>query len=240
MQLPMNSHQPDGHTLKRYDKDMRKLQQRVLSMGDMVHQQMNRLQQALSSVTEDTVLEIMEAEDAIDRQEIKVDKYIIKILARRSPVGSDLRFIVASSRIVTDLERLGDEAAQMTKTLLDENWSLADCENLSAHGEVTAMLSLLTQLFDSSIQAFESFDYKAAKEIAFGSAGTNGELQGRMDYLAECSRTVKEEDVLNAVNLALFMRSMERGLRYVQNISEHVVYLLTATDIRHQRLHENV
>ena len=229
----MNIAEPGGHTLKRYDKDMLKLQKRVLTMGDMVHQQLSRLQQASEAVTEDTIQEIADAEDAIDRQEIKVDRYIVKMLARRSPVGSDLRFIVVSSRIASDLEGLGDETAQMAKTLLDENWRLFDCDNISALGEVAGMLTLLAELFDQAMKTFEDYDYKTAKEIADGSASAEGELEIRMNHLVERCRASKG-DVSNAVSLALIMRSMQRGLRQVQNISKHVIYLLTATDIRHQ------
>ena len=224
-----------GHTLKRYDKDMQKLQTRVLSMGDMVHQQLHRLQEAIGCVTEETMQEIIEADDNIDRQEVKVDKFIIKVLARRSPVGSDLRFIVASSRIVTDLERLGDETAQMAKIICEDDWHLANCEDLSAPREMANVLSLVAELFDKVMDAFENYDYKSAKEIVYGLANPDGELEYRMKRLRTCSRRATG-DVSDAVSLALIMRAMDRALRYIQNISEHVVYLLTATDIRHQKL----
>ena len=229
----MNIAESGGHTLKRYDKDMLKLQKRVLTMGDMVHQQLDRLQQASEAITEDTIQEIADAEDAIDRQEIKVDKYIVKMLARRSPVGGDLRFIVVCSRIASSLEAVGDETAQIAKTLLDENWRLADCENIPALPEVAGMLILLAELFEKSMKTFESYDYKEAKEIADGLASPEGELQARMNRLVEHCRA-SQGDVSNAVSLALIIRSMQRGLRQVQNISRHVIYLLTATDVRHQ------
>lgn len=222
-----------GHILRRFDDDMRKLQKRVLKMGRMVREQMTGLQQILSGSDEESTEQVVEGDRSVDLLEVKVDKFIIRLLARRSPVGGDLRFIVTASRIVTDLERLGDETVQMARVLDREYGDLGQCNGRPAEDEIRELVMLLIESFDYAMQAFQNYDYRAAKELVEGQAGPDGEMYKRMQHMSECS--LEEIDaVSSAVNLVLILRSMERGLRYVQNIGEHVIYLATGKDVRHK------
>ncbi len=222
-----------GHILRRFDEDMRKLQKRVLKMGRLVREQMTGLQQVLSGSEEESTEQVVEGDRSIDLLEVKVDKFIIRLLARRSPVGGDLRFIVTASRIVTDLERLGDETVQMARVLDKEYGNLGECNGRPAEDEVRELLVLLIELFDQAMLAFQSYDYRAAKELAEGKTGPDGEMHKRMQHLSDCT-LAEGGNVSSAVNLVLILRSMERGLRYVQNIGEHVIYLATGKDVRHK------
>ncbi|HDK38623.1 MAG TPA: phosphate signaling complex protein PhoU [Thiolapillus brandeum] len=222
-----------GHILKRFDEDMRKLQKRVLKMARLVREQMTGLQKVLSGSKEDSTEHVMESDRSVDLLEVKVDKFIIRLLARRAPVGGDLRFIVTASRIVTDLERLGDETVQIARVMDKEYGNLGVCNGRVVEDEVRELLALLIALFDQAIQAFSVYDYQAAMELAEGKTGSDGEMHKRMQQLSACAQ-LKDCDVSQAVNLVLILRSMERGLRYVQNIGEHVIYLATGKDVRHK------
>lgn len=222
-----------GHILTGFDKDMEKLQRRVVRMGQLVKEQLNMVKEALGRAGVEAIgQEIIENDDQIDRLEVKADRSIVKILARRSPMGMDLRYIICASRVVTDLERLGDEVVQIARTLLEEKHTLGQCDNVSAMVEVKSMLFMLDELCDRVCEAFERFDEVTAREIAFGAASTEGELQKRIDHMKAC--TGQDEDVSAAVGRVLVLRSMERALRYIQNISEHIIFLVTAEDVRHQ------
>ncbi|WP_296802619.1 PhoU domain-containing protein [Thiolapillus sp.] len=165
-----------GHVLKRYDEGMRKLQKRVLKMGRLVREQMSSLQQVLKGSSEESTEQVVEGDRTVDLLEVKVDKFIIRLLARRSPVGGDLRFIITASRIVTDLERLGDETVQMARVLDREYGNLGECDGRSVENEVRELLILLTELFDQAMLAFRHHDYLAAKELAQGATGSEGEM----------------------------------------------------------------
>lgn len=230
----MTSHsKPSRHILSRYDKDMRKLQKRVLKMGVMVSEQMERLQDALGQEDEEQARQVIEGDRPIDLQEVKVDKFIIRLLARRSPVGGDLRYIVAASRIVTELERLGDETAQMARALLQEKLPERVCDRRSAREEIRQMVGLLSGLFEEAMEAFENYDYQQAMTLASGDEPALGELDKRLRDLMECVFG-SDHEVGEAVNFMLALRSLERSLRHVQNIAEHVIYLVTGKDVRHR------
>ena len=145
-----------GHVLKRYDEDMRKLQKRVLKMGRLVREQMSSLQQVLKGSSEESTEQVEEGDRTVDLLEVKVDKFIIRLLARRSPVGGDLRFIITASRIVTDLERLGDETVQMARVLDREYGNLGECDGRSVENEVRELLILLTELFDQAMLGLQA------------------------------------------------------------------------------------
>ena len=221
------------HILKRFDKDMRKLQKRVLKMGAMVLEQMERLQEALGQEDDEQARQVIEGDRPIDLQEVKVDKFIIRLLARRSPVGGDLRYIVAASRIVTELERLGDETAQMASALFQERQAVAGCGGTPAHAEVRALLARLMPLFESALEAFEHYDYREALSLARGDPSSRAELDRRLADLMECTFESRQP-VAEAANFVLVLRALERSVRHVQNIAEHVVYLITGEDIRHR------
>jgi phosphate transport system protein len=222
-----------GHILRRFDVDMRKLQRRVLKMGQMVREQLAALHEALAENNEQGAEQIVAGDRSIDLLEVKVDKFIVRLLARRSPVGGDLRFIVTASRIVTDLERLGDETAQMAKVLVREYDDLGMCSERSSLTEIRGMIHLLGQLLKQAMDAFRHQDYHFARDLAQGSAAACHELDLRLEAMMSCT-TQEGTDVVHAVNLVLILRSLDRGLRYTRNIGEHVVYLVGGKDVRHR------
>ncbi len=224
---------PQGHILKRFDKDMRKLQKRVLKMGGMVVEQMERLQDALGQEDEEQARQVIEGDRPIDLQEVKADRFIVRLLARRSPVGGDLRYIVAASRIVTELERLGDEAAQMARILFIEHQPLSGCEKEPATATIRHLLGRLIALLEQALETFESYDYRNALMLARGEEPSCVELDKRLGDLMQCVFD-SQQPVAEAVNFVLVLRSVESSLRHVRNIAEHTVYLITGEDIRHR------
>ncbi len=224
---------PENHIFRRMDKDMRKLQKRVLKMGAMVLEQMDRLQNALAAEDPDKARQVIEGDRPIDLQEVKVDKFVIQFLARRAPMGSDLRFVVATSRIVTELERIGDETAQVAKALFHEQQQLAGCDGRPADEEVRELVGQLIVLFDSALDAYQHYDYQEALALAREESGPGYKLREQLKELMECIFH-SQQPVAEAATFVLVLRALERIMRHVQNIAEHVIYLVSGEDIRHQ------
>ena len=224
---------PEKHIFKRVDKDMRKLQKRVLKMGAMVLEQMERLQNALAAEDREKARQVIEGDRPIDLQEVKADKFVIQFLARRAPMGSDLRFVVATSRIVTELERIGDETAQIAKALFQEQQPLAGCDGRPADEEVRELVGHIIVLFDSALDAYEHYDYQEALSLAREEHGPRHDLEARLKELMECIFH-SQQPVAEAATFVLVLRALERIIRHLQNIAEHVIYLITGEDIRHR------
>ena len=220
-----------GHTIKKYDAELQKLEGRVLSMGKLVFQQLQGISHAVREDA-DYARDVIEGERAIDSLELKADKLIIKVIARRAPVGTDLRFLVAVSRMVADLETLGDEAVQMAKSILEGHGNRTDKNRLPAYEELDALTQLAAQMLQKAMTAFQELDLTAAKEVAFGNAGRDGELRTRLSGL---TKSVMElDDTGQSVDLALTIRSLERITSSIRSIGEHIIYLVSNEDVRHQ------
>ena len=127
----------EGHTIHRYDGELNHLHTLVLEMGGLALDQVNAVLRTISEKNLALAHLALKREPEIDHLELKIDNEITTIIARRSPVASDLRVTMSFSKAVTDLERIGDEAARMADIILKiyENdasepwaaWSLRCC-----------------------------------------------------------------------------------------------------------------
>ena len=201
-------------------------------MGGLVEQNITTSIQALVSGRADD-MSGMKAEDRkVNLLEVFIDESVTQIIARRQPTASDLRVVLAVSRTIVDLERIGDEAKKVYKMatkLADEHEqfrALAEAENLGNH--VKSMLH-------DALDAFARLDAKAALEVAREDRKVDQEheeiMRLNMTYMLEDARNIRR-----AVNLMWAARALERIGDHARNIAEHTIYMITGKDIRYQKL----
>jgi len=109
------------HTDQGYEEELRRLREQLLLMGAKVEEMLANSMRAL--VERDSLLarEMIEFDHQINRLELECDEACLKILARRQPVASDLRFITIALKLVTDLERMGDLAVNICERVVELN-----------------------------------------------------------------------------------------------------------------------
>src|SRR6476661_8876513 len=110
-----------SHTSKEFDAELRTLRERLVVMGGRCEQQITLAMQALAERDDDMARKVVANDAQIDRDESEIDEIALQILATRQPVASDLRLITMSLKFVTDLERIGDNAAGIAKRALELN-----------------------------------------------------------------------------------------------------------------------
>ena len=164
MVIMMNDNNNE-HTFKRYDKELTKLKTQISKMGQHVTQQISLMLDELhseSGISFDNVLdEVIDNDVAINGMEVKVGKTVLKLLAKRAPMGKDLRFIISSSRIVTELERIGDEIVSMAKSLANnKEWNISDDAAIS--NDLESLLVMAKQLLDRALIAVQNDDDETA------------------------------------------------------------------------------
>jgi len=108
----------EQHTVKRFDEELNNLQSLVMKMGGLVQEQIERAIKALGDEDLDAARRVAEQDQAVNRYNVQVDEESVNLLARRQPMGCDLRLIVSLEKTVTDLERIGDEAAKIAQMVL--------------------------------------------------------------------------------------------------------------------------
>jgi phosphate transport system protein len=223
----------EGHTIKRFDGELSQLHYRVLEMGGLA---LTQVKDALRSLkAKDTVLarKISQREHEVDLLEIETDAEIVELIARRSPVGSDLRMVMAVSKSVTDLERIGDEAVRIANTILQIYGAEGLDPNDQLLRDVHVMGAMAVDALEKALELFDRLDEKAARELILGRQEFEEEfeagLRRLMTYVMEDSRNIGF-----AVNMVLALKALERIGAHAQNLAEFVIFQVKGKDIRHQ------
>ncbi|KFI17843.1 transcriptional regulator PhoU, partial [Nitrosococcus oceani C-27] len=103
------------HISKQFDADLEEVRTRVLQMGGFVEEQIEYAIEALTSGNEELIDQVITRDHRVNAMEVSIDEICNQIIARRQPTASDLRMIMMVIKTITDLERIGDEAAKIAR-----------------------------------------------------------------------------------------------------------------------------
>lgn len=177
------------------------------------------------------VKQIKETEKSVNAWEIRIDELVAEIIARRQPTASDLRLVLAVSKIVRDLERAGDEANKVAYMAQQA----AESPRFSTVGaiEVRAIGERVAGMLSDALTAFARLDVDMALQVARNDKDVDAIYQSALRSLA----TFMIEDpreIGNVLNVMWVLRALERIGDHATNVAEHIVYLVKGTDIRHR------
>ena len=218
------------HISKQFEADLDTTRTRVLQMGGLVEAQILAAIQAFAT-GESALIEQVIANDArVNGYEVAIDGACNHIVVKRQPAASDLRLIMAISKIVTDLERMGDEAkkiARMAKRIHEGSSSLPGKFPSIRHAAQTAV-KMLRQALD----AFARLDAASAAEVLKEDSDIDTEfksvLRQLITYMMEDPRTITA-----AVETVWVAKAIERIGDHAKNVAEQVIYIVRGTDVRH-------
>jgi phosphate transport system protein len=221
----------EQHTVKRFDDELRNLQSLVLKMGGLVQEQIEGAVQSLDHGDLDAARHIVAQDHLVNRYNVQIDEEAVNLLARRQPMGSDLRFIVALEKAVTDLERIGDEAAKIAQMALRIYDSDSSVPNHGLLRDVPAMAQLAQRLLKGALDALARMDTDKALDVARRDADLDEAFGAAIRHLS----TYIMEDPRNmghAINTMMILKALERIGDHSKNIGEYVVYYVKGKDIR--------
>jgi len=219
------------HTSKEFEQELRNLRERLCQMGGKCEQQITLAMQALTERDDELARNVIDGDHAIDRDESEIDELALQILATRQPVASDLRFITMSLKFVTDLERIGDNAAGIAKRVLELN-HLPQLDNTP---DLRSFAQLVLKNLHGALDSFVARDADAATAII----QADREIDKRNASLfAELLAHVATDPaaVTRVLPLTSVCRYLERIGDHVKNLAEEVVYMVRAQDVRHRPL----
>jgi phosphate transport system protein len=218
-----------SHTSKEFEQELRTLRERLCAMGGRCEQQITLAMQALSELDDELARQVIEGDASIDRDESEIDELALQILATRQPVASDLRLITMSLKFVTDLERIGDNAAGIAKRAVE----LSNLPPLESSPDLAGLAHLVQKNLRSALDSFATKDadraglvIRADVEIDKRNAKLFAEL---LAHVATNPATVTRVLPLTSV-----CRYLERIGDHVKNLAEEVVYMVKAQDVRHR------
>ncbi len=225
----MKTPQLPQHIFQQYTQELEDVRARVLEMGGLVEEQLCKALDALSKGSADIAHYVAAHDFRVNALQVGIDEECTQIIARRQPAASDLRLVLAITKIITDLERVGDEAAKIGRMVLHL------VENESPKSYYVGVLSLghhVRHALNAALDAFARMDSEEAMRIAREDAKVDKEYDAIMrqliTYMMEDPRSITR-----ALHVVWIVRALERIGDHAKNVCESVVYLVEGKDIRH-------
>ncbi len=218
------------HLSKQFDADLSVLRTHVLEMGGLVESQIRAAVEAYASGDTATVKDIVDNDHRVNAFEKIIDEETVHVVAKRQPTASDLRLVMGVTKIVTDLERIGDEAKKIAK----------GARRVHEHGQMTLPRATDVRhiadeaiiMLHQSLDCFARLDTAQAAEVIHADAKVDTEFKALVrqliTYMMEDPRTIT-----TAIDIVWICRSVERIGDHAKNIAEHVIYIAEGRDIRH-------
>ncbi len=218
------------HTDQAFEKDLQTVRALLLSMGAGVQKMISQSARALSERDPQLAQTVIEADQEINRLEVEVDEHCRRILALRQPAASDLRLITTALKIVTDLERCGDQAVNIAERALD----LQQAPKMPSYQDLTRMAELAQQQLEGALAAFVAADVAQAKVVLQGDEVVDALF---LKLFNELLALMMEDSkfIRRATGLLFVGKALERVGDHAMNIAEMVVYMVEGHDIRHPR-----
>ena len=211
-----------------FQKELEELKENLLKMAAMVEEAIRDSVQSL--VTRDSGLaqKTFEFEDRINKMEIAIDDMCLRLLALRQPMAVDLRFITSAMRIITDLERMGDQAVNIAERAI----SLNQEPQLKPYIDIPRMAEIAQSMVKDVLDAFVNRDSKLARTVC----ERDDVVDGLNDQVVRELLTYMMSDpktIARAVHLVIVARCLERIADHATNIAEDVIFMVDALVIKH-------
>ncbi|MFN3295352.1 phosphate signaling complex protein PhoU [Caldimonas sp.] len=222
----------DKHISSQFDADLSSISTRVLEMGGLVESQVAQAVYALTNFSGETASQVLTLEERVNGMEVDIDHDLSIIIARRQPTARDLRLLIAISKAIGNLERVGDEAARIARTVQRLiNGGVSSRMRLPL-SDISFEAGLATQQLRSALDAFARLDAVKAAEIIKADPRIDEEFDGLMrkliTYMMEDPRTISA-----SIDLVFVAKAIERVGDHAKNLAEQIIYVVKGTDVRH-------
>jgi phosphate transport system protein len=226
---------PRGHTMHRFDQEMEELHRLTDLIDEKVRRQLMDAVETLRKEDADAARAVINRDEEINDLDVEADDELIRLIAKRQPVAKDLRDIMTVGKIVTDLERVGDEArkiARLTIHLYDNHGGSPNSQMLR---DISRMAEMGEKMVADAMACFKDRDLEKAVEVIKRDFELRDEFKSALRHLStfimEDSRSVG-----HMVEIVLALRALERIGGHGKNIAGYVIYLVTGRDVRHADL----
>jgi phosphate transport system protein len=220
------------HSSKQYDQELEGIRSKVLLMGGMVETQFEEALNCFRVGDRARAEKVMADDQAVNQLEVSLDDACSHLIVKRQPAANDLRTVMATIKVITDLERIGDEASKIARTAksLHERGvtGFAHYDIIRTIGKNTA------DLLHDALDAFARLDGKQALTIIAGDEVIDHEfrtiLRNLITFMMEDPRTIS-----SALDTLWVAKAIERIGDHAKNIAEYVIYVVEGRDIRHSK-----
>jgi len=218
------------HINRQYDQELEALRSRILEMGGLVESQVRMAVAGYLAGEAQRAGEVIALDARVNQLEIAIDHDLGQLIVRRQPAASDLRLIMAAGKIVTDLERIGDEATKIARM----------AREIAAHAAPSPLRlptlgnasEIAVGMLRAALDAFARLDAASAANVIAEDSRIDEDFHATVrqlvTFMMEDPRTISA--ALNAVWAA---RAFERIGDHAKNVAESVIYVVRGRDVRH-------
>lgn len=204
-----------------YDEQLTKLHTQMMAMGGMCEKAISEATRALAEGNTELAREVMEGDTRINQQEREIESMCMKLLLHQQPVAGDLRRVSAALKMVTDMERIGDQAADIAENVLQMNEKLPE-----KFLHICKMAAAAMKMVTDSVNAYVDRDLDLARKVIRGDDVVDSLFLKVRGEILDAIREDKNsgEEILD---LFMIIKYYERIGDHATNIAEWVEYSIT-------------
>jgi phosphate transport system protein len=221
------------HLSKQYDTELEQLRSDVLQMGGLVEAQIRAAVAAFSAGDAELIERVIADELRVNAAEVRIDNECSQIIVRRQPAASDLRLIMAISKMVTDLERIGDEAEKIAR--MSQIIHRRPAIELQRFANIRHAADIALMMLRRALDAFARLDVTEAARAIRDDLTIDAEFRAILrlliTFVMEDPRTISV-----ALEIVWIAKAIERIGDHARNLAEQVIYIVKGTDVRHTGL----
>jgi phosphate transport system protein len=218
-----------SHTSRAYEQELRGLKARLLAMGGRCESLIQMASRALEQLDTELAHRVEDSDRKLNSEEMAIDQMTVSILALRQPVGRDLRFLVTALKVVTDLERIGDEAVNMAERTV-ELATQAPLTHLQP--QILKMADASARMVRTALDSFVEEDEAMAREV-LQADDTVDAMYGALLRAAVAFMRENPDRIEDGMRVASCAKYLERIADHATNIAEMVVFMVSGDDVRH-------
>jgi phosphate transport system protein len=210
--------------------DLEAIRSKVLQMGGLVESQFRDALECFRTGNIEQADQVIKADENVNRLEVALDDTCSHLIVKRQPAANDLRTVMATLKVITDLERIGDESTKIARTAK----SLRERGNgtINPYESIRVIATSTGEMLHNALDAFARLDEKQAARIIAKDEVVDHEfrsiLRSLITFMMEDPRTIS-----GAIDTLWAAKAIERIGDHAKNIAEYVIYVVEGKDIRH-------
>ena len=207
-----------------FDLELKTLNDKLIEMGALVEGAIKNTITIITNGEYDKLETARIIEEKINKMEREIQSFCLNLLLLQSPVAGDLRTVSAALKMITDLERIGDQAIDIAEMSI----YLKDCESLYSMTHISEMAERSSNMVTTAIDAFVKKDLKLARTVATMDDAIDDLFNKVKEEVIDIINTNKELDH-QAIDIMLIAKYFERIGDHAENIGEWVVFSITGS-----------
>ncbi len=218
----------------RYDMQLHTLDTQLTHMGELCEAAIAKVTQALNDGSTEQAQIVIKEDEEIDQIEKDIERLCLKLLLQQQPVARDLRRISAALKMITDMERIGDQTSDIAEIIISSKWEKMD-ENLD---KLTAMATGVSKMVRNSVTAYVEKDLELARTVMKDDDEIDDYFDEIRDQMIQLIRETDSRDGRKIFDLIMVTKYLERIGKYMifcveddDNIRELVIYTLETTGL---------